>query len=116
MIDKDHEVCMCFHVALGKIAKYHRLHKPALASEFAHCYGAGTGCGWCIPFLDNIYRQLEDGEPPSMALSAEEYARRRRQYREKMKHQDSSAAKPARPIELDLEGLYGEVPDDMKME
>ena len=73
---------MCFHVPLNKIAKYVRLHRPPLASELAHCYGAGTGCGWCIPFLTKIYDEVMAGEEnPSISMSAEEYKARRAQYR-----------------------------------
>lgn len=79
--DPRREVCHCFHVPLGKLVKFHRLRHPRLASQFSECFGAGTGCGWCVPFLSTLYEQLERGEAPHIALSPEEYARRRAEYR-----------------------------------
>lgn len=42
------------------------------------CLGAGTGCGWCIPFLIKIAR-----DPDRFALdelSPEDYAGKRKDY------------------------------------
>ena len=78
----DPEVCLCFHVPLGKLAKFHRLEKPRTASQFSSCYQAGTGCGWCVPFLEHLFEQLEKGEAPSLDLSPGEYAARRAKFRQ----------------------------------
>jgi bacterioferritin-associated ferredoxin len=80
--DLDREVCMCHHVRLRKLIAFHRLHAPRVASQLSQCYGAGTGCGWCVPFLQKIFEQLESGEVPRMKMSAEEYRRRRSNYHE----------------------------------
>ncbi|MCX7015678.1 MAG: (2Fe-2S)-binding protein [Candidatus Sumerlaeota bacterium] len=77
----DREVCLCFHVPLGKIAKFARLHDPPVASELSNCYGAGTGCGWCVPFLERVFEQVKAGQEPSLKMSKEEYRRRRDEYR-----------------------------------
>ena len=77
----DREICLCFHVPLNKIAKYVRLHNPPLPSELSNCYGAGTGCGWCIPYLTKIYDQVKAGEDPTPELTPEEYRERRAAYR-----------------------------------
>ena len=74
-------VCHCFDVPLGKLVKFHRLHQPRHASQMSQCYGAGTGCGWCIPFLVQIFEQLGRGEGVKIALSPDEYKRRRAEYR-----------------------------------
>lgn len=80
MDPNEREVCVCFHVSLGKLAKHHRLNHPRFASQMSDCYGAGTGCGWCIPFLERIYEQMQRGEEPSIRMSGEEYRRRRLRY------------------------------------
>ncbi len=80
MADSDREVCLCFHVSLGKLGKHYRLTRPRVASQMSDCYGAGTGCGWCIPFLERIFDQMGRGEEPDLELSGEEYRRRRAQY------------------------------------
>jgi NAD(P)H-nitrite reductase large subunit len=77
---EDREVCLCFHVPLGKLVKFHRLHRPRVASQLSGCQGAGTGCGWCVPFLEQLFEQLQRGERPKLDLSGEEYARRRKDY------------------------------------
>ena len=74
-----------------KLVNWVRLHAPVVPSQLSECGGAGTGCGWCIPFLKQIFRQgTETGgsEPPSAegaaleSLSPEEYARLRARIRE----------------------------------
>jgi bacterioferritin-associated ferredoxin len=78
-MDLDDKVCLCFHVTRRKLVNYVRIHKPRVASQLSQCGGAGTGCGWCVPFLKQIFRQ--GTEPAELeALSAEEYAKRRAEY------------------------------------
>jgi NAD(P)H-nitrite reductase large subunit len=75
----DDEVCLCFHVTRRKLVNFLRVHRPRVASQLSECGGAGTGCGWCVPFLKQIHRQgtaaAIGGDLDS--LSAEEYQRRR---------------------------------------
>ena len=75
-------VCVCFHVPLGKLVKFVRLEKPRVASQLSECYGAGTGCGWCIPFLERIFEEVKANPEadPSIGLSPEEYLARRKEY------------------------------------
>ena len=80
-MNPDDKVCLCFHVSRRKLVNWTRLHSPRVASQLSACGGAGTGCGWCIPFLKQIFRQ-EAGQPadPGSALdelSPEDYARGR---------------------------------------
>ena len=76
------ELCVCFHVPLNKIVKHVRLTKPRVASQLSECYGAGTGCGWCIPFLERIFEQVtrDPTADPEVGLDQEEYLARRREY------------------------------------
>jgi len=80
MEDEDREVCLCFHVPLAKLAKYCRLNQPRVASQLSECHGAGTGCGWCRPFLEGIFEQMQRGETPEVGLPSDEYQKRRKEY------------------------------------
>jgi NAD(P)H-nitrite reductase large subunit len=75
-------------VTRRKLVNWVRIHQPRVASQLAECGGAGSGCGWCIPFLKQIFRQgtessadRESGEPGDIdQLTPEEYALRRAEY------------------------------------
>jgi bacterioferritin-associated ferredoxin len=77
-VSPDDEICYCFHVTRRKLVNFARREQPRVPSQMSGCGGAGTGCGWCIPFLKQIFRNESGG--PLDALSAEEYARRRAEY------------------------------------
>lgn len=53
----DDELCLCFHVTKRKVVNYLRVEKPSRASQLSQCGGAGTGCGWCRPFLERLFKQ-----------------------------------------------------------
>jgi NAD(P)H-nitrite reductase large subunit len=53
----DDKVCYCFHVSRRKLVNWVRHNAPKVPSQLSMCGGAGTGCGWCIPFLKQIFRQ-----------------------------------------------------------
>ena len=77
----DDKVCLCFHVTRRKLVNWVRIHQPKVASQLSECGGAGTGCGWCVPFLKQIHRQgTNAGEGELEGISAEEYARQRAEY------------------------------------
>lgn len=77
----DDKVCYCFHVSRRKLVNFTRLHQPKVASQLSECGGAGTGCGWCIPFLKQIFRSAtEGGDTDLEKLTPEEYARQRACY------------------------------------
>jgi bacterioferritin-associated ferredoxin len=52
----DDKICYCFHVSRRKLVNWVRHNAPKVPSQLAMCGGAGTGCGWCIPFLQQIFR------------------------------------------------------------
>jgi NAD(P)H-nitrite reductase large subunit len=80
-MDQDAKVCYCFHVSRRKLVNYLRIRRPRVASQLSECGGAGTGCGWCIPFLKQIFEQATSGSPTDLdQLTPEEYARRRAEY------------------------------------
>lgn len=75
----DDNVCLCFRVSRRKLVNWTRQNRPKVASQLSMCGGAGTGCGWCVPFLKQIFRQ-ESGDAAGVeldVLTAEEYARGR---------------------------------------
>ncbi|MFQ5428963.1 MAG: bacterioferritin-associated ferredoxin [Phycisphaerae bacterium] len=83
----DDRICYCFHVSLRKLAHYARRERIRKASQLSGCLGAGTGCGWCIPFLKKIHdlaqtgAEIYDGESvPGLPDAAQAYAAARRDY------------------------------------
>jgi bacterioferritin-associated ferredoxin len=77
----DDKLCYCFHISRRKLVNYVRIHKPKVASQLSECGGAGTGCGWCIPFLKQIFSQAcEGGVTELEQLTPDEYERRRAAY------------------------------------
>jgi bacterioferritin-associated ferredoxin len=94
-MDLDAKVCLCFHVSRRKLVNFARLHQPKVASQLSQCGGAGTGCGWCIPFLKQIYQQSLDGGVIELELlTPEEYERRRANYVRKGKGTPPPGATP----------------------
>ena len=78
-MDDDDELCLCFHVTRRKVVQFIRVNRPAVASQLSECYGAGTGCGWCRPFLKRL---LEEADPDLAQLpDSETYAKDRTEYR-----------------------------------
>lgn len=75
----DDLVCYCFSVSLRKLVNYARRERPARASQMSQCLDAGTGCGWCIPFLTRIQQDPDD---VAIDLAPEEYAAARGRYRD----------------------------------
>ncbi|NLS92999.1 MAG: (2Fe-2S)-binding protein [Planctomycetaceae bacterium] len=82
-MDLDDEICLCFHVTRRKVENFIRVERPGRAGQLSECFGAGTGCGWCRPFLQQLFdAAAERGDLPEMTLmTAEEYARQRAEYR-----------------------------------
>ncbi len=80
-MDLDAKVCYCFHVTQRKLVNFIRIRKPRVPSQLAECGGAGSGCGWCIPFLKQLHRQaVEGGATELECLSPQDYERRRAAY------------------------------------
>ena len=77
----DDDVCLCFHVPLGKVTRFIQREDPPVASLISDCLGAGTGCGWCIPVLRMLHRQHAQGQPMEVRVDPEAYAGGRRVYR-----------------------------------
>lgn len=82
----DDHVCLCFHVSLGKIRAFVARENPPVASLISECLGAGSGCGWCVPFLKHLHRCHAAGLPVDLAISPEAYARDRLTYQRAGRH------------------------------
>jgi len=78
----DDELCLCFHVTKRKVGNFIRLEKPKRVGQLSECFGAGTGCGWCRPFLQRMFTaaQKEEGAADAALPTAEEYAQNRAKY------------------------------------
>ena len=81
MLD-DPEVCLCFHVHRRKLLNWIRIEKPKRAAQLSECYGAGTGCGWCRPFLEKMFKAAQANSDPATAEmpDPETYSKNRIQY------------------------------------
>jgi NAD(P)H-nitrite reductase large subunit len=78
-MDPDAKVCYCFHVTRRKLLSFLRVERPRVASQLAQCGGAGTGCGWCVPYLKQLFEKAGAGTDLD-ALTEQEYARGRAEY------------------------------------
>ena len=76
------DVCLCFHVPLVKVRSFLSREDPPVASLISECLGAGTGCGWCVPYLKELHRQHCEGQMPTIEGSAEDYTEGRLAFRE----------------------------------
>jgi len=77
----DDKICYCFHVTRRKLVNFLRQTQPRVASQLSQCGGAGTGCGWCIPFLKQLHENAtKDSSTELETLMPAEYERRRAAY------------------------------------
>lgn len=63
---------------MRKLVNFARRTRPQHPSQMTDCLGAGTGCGWCIPFLEKIANDpdaiaFDDLTPSTYAQEREEY-------------------------------------------
>lgn len=90
-MNPDDPVCLCFHVSRRKVTNFIRVEKPRRPSQLSECFGAGTGCGWCRPYLEKLLNaeksRLNTDESATASndlaleeMSSAEYARQRSQY------------------------------------
>jgi len=78
-VNLDDDICYCYRVPMRKLVNFARRVRPKHPSQMTECLGAGTGCGWCIPFLIKI---AEDPDAFDLAgMTPEQYAEQRTVYR-----------------------------------
>ncbi len=74
----DDKICYCYGVSMRKLVNFARRTRPKRPSQMTECLGAGTGCGWCIPFLIKI---AEDPDASGFdELTPDQYVERRKEY------------------------------------
>jgi bacterioferritin-associated ferredoxin len=77
----DEELCLCFHVTRRKVENFIRVEQPRRVGQLAECFGAGTGCGWCRPYLQRLFESAQEKTDVATQLpSADDYARGRTDY------------------------------------
>jgi NAD(P)H-nitrite reductase large subunit len=91
----DDRVCLCFRVTKRKLVNFIAREKPQVPSQLSMCGGAGTGCGWCIPFLKLLFRQETGKDSDIIEMSAEDYARQRAEYIREGKGKPPTGADPS---------------------
>jgi NAD(P)H-nitrite reductase large subunit len=81
-MELDDELCLCFHVTQRKVINFIRVEKPRRAAQLSECFGAGTGCGWCRPYLRKLFEQaqLREGSASVVLSTSSEYAAERSNY------------------------------------
>jgi bacterioferritin-associated ferredoxin len=70
-VELDDELCLCFHVTKRKVINYLRVEKPSRPGQLSDCFGAGTGCGWCRPFLRRLFDEYRGAEAQPEPTPAE---------------------------------------------
>ena len=86
-MEKNESICVCHKVSVGKLVSFIEREQPNVASQLSECLGAGTGCGWCIPFLEKLHKQYKLGESMNINVDHERYVERRAVYKSKKKQQ-----------------------------
>ena len=80
-MELDDQVCYCFHISKRKIVNHLRIYRPKRASQLSECGSAGTGCGWCIPYLKRYFEESQAGAAAEAdQMTPAEYARQRADY------------------------------------
>ena len=107
-MNPDDKLCYCFHISKRKIVNFVKRERPRRASQISECFGAGTGCGWCIPFLRKIHREIVAGDiVEADDVSASEYEAMRAGYR-----QDINDGKRTRNHHSDTSSVHVDPLDD----
>lgn len=80
-MELDDELCLCFHVTKRKVVNFIRIEKPKRPAQMSECFGAGTGCGWCRPYLRQLFEQAVANAEITVDLPGkEDYAALRSNY------------------------------------
>jgi NAD(P)H-nitrite reductase large subunit len=96
-MELDDELCLCFHVTKRKVINFLRVERPRRESQLADCHGAGTGCGWCRPFLKKLFEAAQAGDGAADLPNPEDYARGRSVYVRAGKGTPPPGATPIEP-------------------
>ena len=84
-MNKNEYVCICHTVSLGKLQSYLNRENPKVASQLSRCLDSGTSCGWCIPYLNQLFNKHKCGDLVNLEIDAKLYLEQRRAFN-KQKH------------------------------
>lgn len=100
-VDLDDDLCLCFHVTKRKVINFLRITQPRRVGQLSECFGAGTGCGWCRPYLRQLFDQARAGDvlTESDLPTAADYAAKRKGYLRAHSEAPPSGEAPPRPAE-----------------
>ena len=93
----DDKLCYCFHVSQRKVVNFIRIQQPRVPSEVSECGGAGTGCGWCVPLLKQLFDAVNADQEPQIGLTPEACAQDRSAYVRSGKGRPPKSAEPLVP-------------------
>ncbi|MEZ6096525.1 MAG: (2Fe-2S)-binding protein [Pirellulaceae bacterium] len=79
MGEQDRKICLCFGVSRRKIESWLRVECPKRSGQLSECFGAGTGCGWCRPFLEKLFQAAQNNDEVEIP-SEEDYQRQRQEH------------------------------------
>ena len=79
-MELDDKLCYCFHVSRRKVVNFIRINQPVVPSQLSECNSAGTGCGWCVPFLKKCFDAESGIADADIEMTAEEYEAQRAAY------------------------------------
>jgi NAD(P)H-nitrite reductase large subunit len=99
-MELDDELCLCFHVTKRKVLNYLRVERPRRWTQLSDCQGAGTGCGWCRPFLKQLFERHQQGTTAELP-AADEYAIERSRYVHRGGGTPPAGATPIQQIDED---------------
>ena len=100
-VDLDDDLCLCFHVTKRKVINFLRITQPRRVGQLSDCFGAGTGSGWCRPYLRQLFDQARAGGVLAEAdlPTAAEYAAKRSGYLRARSTTPPPGEAPPRPAE-----------------
>ncbi len=94
-MEPDDTLCYCFHITQRKIVNFIKRTRPRRASQVSECFGAGTGCGWCIPYLMKLHREImQENVVEASDVSADQYEALRKAYLEEVREGARSPNSP----------------------
>jgi bacterioferritin-associated ferredoxin len=94
-MELDDPVCLCFRITKRKLLHFVRREQPRVASQLSQCGGAGTGCGWCIPYLIRLHAQNPSDLSELETLTIQDYVAGRKEHIRTGKGTPPSGATPS---------------------